>query len=66
MTFDDTAIDWLAGILAEAALTEIMPRFRRLGDGDVRQKTSAADLVTEADVNAERLITARLLERYPS
>jgi fructose-1,6-bisphosphatase/inositol monophosphatase family enzyme len=66
MTFDDTAIDWLAGILAEAAQAEIMPRFRRLGDGDVRQKTSAADLVTEADVNAERLITARLRERYPS
>ena len=42
-----------------------MPRFRRLGEGDVRQKTSAADLVTEADVNAERLITARLRERYP-
>ncbi|AZO55164.1 MAG: inositol monophosphatase [Mesorhizobium sp.] len=66
MTFDDTAIDWLAGILAEAAHAEIMPRFRRLGDGDIRQKTSAADLVTEADVNAERLITARLRERYPS
>ncbi|MBZ9671031.1 inositol monophosphatase family protein [Mesorhizobium sp. ES1-3] len=66
MTFDDTAIDWLAGILAEAAQAEIMPRFRRLGNGDIRQKTSAADLVTEADVNAERLINARLRERYPS
>ncbi|UDL91087.1 inositol monophosphatase family protein [Mesorhizobium sp. PAMC28654] len=66
MTFDDTAIDWLATMLAEAAETEIMPRFRRLGAGDIRQKTSPADLVTEADVNAERLITARLRERYPS
>ena len=66
MKFDDTAIDWLAGLLAEAAQSEIMPRFRRLGDGDIRQKTSAADLVTEADVNAERLITARLRARYPS
>ncbi|MCZ8545259.1 inositol monophosphatase family protein [Mesorhizobium qingshengii] len=65
MIFDDTAIDWLAGILAEAAQTEIMPRFRRLGDGDIRQKTSAADLVTEADVNAERLVTASLRGRYP-
>ena len=65
MTFDDRAIDWLAELLADAARAEIMPRFRRLGEGDVRQKTSAADLVTEADVNAERLITARLLERYP-
>jgi len=66
MTFDDNAIDWLAGLLSDAAKAEIMPRFRRLGDGDVRQKTSAADLVTEADVNAERLITARLRERYPT
>ena len=66
MTFEDTAIDWLATLLAEAAEAEIMPRFRRLGAGDIRQKTSAADLVTEADVNAERLITARLRQRYPS
>jgi fructose-1,6-bisphosphatase/inositol monophosphatase family enzyme len=66
MKFDDTAIDWLADLLAKAAIAEIMPRFRRLGAGDIRQKTSAADLVTEADVNAERLITARLRERYPS
>ena len=66
MTFDDTAIDWLATMLAETAEAEIMPRFRRLGAGDIRQKTSAADLVTEADVNAERLITARLRQRYPS
>ena len=42
-----------------------MPRFRRLGAGDVRQKTSAADLVTEADVNAERVITAAIAARYP-
>ena len=66
MTFDDTAIDWLAELLADAARAEIMPRFRQLGHSDIRQKTSAADLVTEADVNAERLITARLRERYPS
>ncbi len=65
MTFDDSAIDWLTDLLADAAKAEIMPRFRRLGGGDIRQKTSAADLVTEADVNAERLITARLRERYP-
>ncbi|MER8521118.1 MULTISPECIES: inositol monophosphatase [unclassified Mesorhizobium] len=65
MTFDDSAIDWLADLLSEAAVAEIMPRFRRLSEGDVRRKTSAADLVTEADVNAERLITARLRQRYP-
>ncbi len=65
MIFDDKAIDWLAALLADAASSEIMPRFRRLDRGDIKQKTSAADLVTEADVNAERVITARLRERYP-
>ena len=60
MTFDDRR-DRLAGQAAvRRAIAEIMPRFRRLGEGDIRQKTSATDLVTEADVNAERHITARL------
>jgi len=65
MRFDERDIGWLAGVLADAALSQIMPRFRRLGAGDIRQKTSAADLVTEADVNAERVITADIAERYP-
>jgi len=65
MTFDDQAIDWLADMLSRAAKQEIMPRFRRLSSGDVRQKTSATDLVTEADVNAERVITKELKARYP-
>jgi len=58
-------MDWLAALLLDVGTAEIMPRFRNLGDGDVQQKTSATDLVTEADVNAERVITAALLERYP-
>lgn len=66
MQFDEKQIDWLADLLADAANEEIMPRFRQLGQGDIRQKTSAADLVTEADVNAERYITARLNERFPN
>ncbi|MBC2884961.1 inositol monophosphatase family protein [Ochrobactrum sp. CM-21-5] len=65
MTFDDRQADWLAELLAEAASLEIMPRFRQLGADDIRQKTSPADLVTEADINAERFITARLKKRYP-
>ena len=65
MAFDAISVDWLADLLASAADQEIMPRFRRLAAGDIRQKTSAIDLVTEADVNAERVITKRLLEKYP-
>ncbi|MEN5298303.1 inositol monophosphatase family protein [Brucella sp. TWI559] len=66
MQFNEKQVDWLADLLAEAANAEIMPRFRQLGQGDIRQKTSAADLVTEADVNAERFITARLKARFPN
>lgn len=65
MTFDDKAIDWLADLLATTATDEIMSRFRRLESGDIRQKTSATDLVTEADVNAERVITRALKQRWP-
>ncbi|MCX8997827.1 inositol monophosphatase [Rhizobiaceae bacterium BDR2-2] len=49
-------IDTLANLLREAARAEILPRFRRLGEGDIRAKTEATDLVTEADEAAERMI----------
>lgn len=55
----------LATTLQEAAAVEILPRFRNLGDGDVRIKTEAIDLVTEADEAAERLIRARVEEIMP-
>lgn len=62
---DASELNWLADLLATAAAAEIMPRFRRLGTQDVRHKNSAADLVTEADEQAEHFITAALRERYP-
>ena len=58
-------IDWLAKLLSDVGTAEIMPKFRNLGDGAIQQKTSASDLVTEADVAAERVITKALLERFP-
>ncbi|WP_343314107.1 inositol monophosphatase family protein [Brucella sp. BE17] len=65
MRFDETEIGHLADLLADAARTEIMPRFRRLDVSDIRQKTSPADLVTEADISAELFLTAQLRELYP-
>lgn len=62
-SLDDTLR--IADILAEAARTEIMPRFRNLDDGAVRQKTSAIDLVTDADEAAEHAITANLRAAFP-
>lgn len=52
-------------ILREASRAEIMPRFRRLAEGDVRAKTGPLDLVTEADEAAERMITAGLQRAFP-
>lgn len=58
-------IQRLAAILREAAINEIMPRFRNLSTSDVRQKTSATDLVTEGDEAAERRIAAECCRLWP-
>lgn len=50
----------LSTLLRDAAKAEILPRFRNLGAGDIREKTDAIDLVTEADEQAERYIKARI------
>ncbi|MEZ2127371.1 MULTISPECIES: inositol monophosphatase family protein [unclassified Sinorhizobium] len=55
----------LADLLRHAAKAEILPRFRRLGSSDVRAKTEATDLVTEADEKAEQLISAEVAARWP-
>ena len=55
----------MASILADAAQAEVMPRFRNLPEGSVRDKTSPRDLVTDADEAAERLIAARLSKLHP-
>ncbi|MCH4546369.1 inositol monophosphatase [Rhizobium changzhiense] len=65
MTISDQDILFLGDCVREAAQAEIMPRFRNLGAADVSEKTSAIDLVTQADVLAEHRITAALRERFP-
>ncbi|MBN9431720.1 MAG: inositol monophosphatase [Bosea sp.] len=65
MSFSARDAATLATILDEAAAAEILPRFRRLGEGAVREKTSAEDLVTDADVAAEKAITAALGKAFP-
>jgi fructose-1,6-bisphosphatase/inositol monophosphatase family enzyme len=55
----------LDAILREAARAEVTPRFRRLGQGDVKAKSSPTDLVTEADEAAERVIAAGLRKAWP-
>ncbi|WP_028744603.1 inositol monophosphatase family protein [Rhizobium mesoamericanum] len=55
----------LADLLRRAAKAEILPRFRRLRSDDVRAKSEATDLVTEADLQAERMIKAEAATLWP-
>jgi len=59
-------ISELDDLVRRTAAAEIMPRFRRLRPGSVRTKTSPLDLVTDADIAAEAMITAELRARYPN
>ena len=66
MTFRRTDLDRLAAIMTEAAETQIMPRFRSLGDGGIREKTGALDLVTDADEKAEWQIRDACAKAFPT
>ncbi len=52
-------------LLRAAARIEIMPRFRRLDLAAVRTKSGPLDLVTDADVAAEAIITKGLQRLHP-
>jgi len=60
----DSLIDRVGDILHEAADTAVLPRFRRLQQGEVIEK-APDELVTVADRDAEALITPRLLDVLP-
>lgn len=55
----------LAELLREAAQAEILPRFRRLDPETVKTKSNPADLVTEADTEAEWRIKREVEKRWP-
>lgn len=56
----------IRNLVRRAARTEILPRFRKLDLGDISEKTGPMDLVTEADVSAEAVITRGLQIAFPS
>ncbi|RZU34732.1 fructose-1,6-bisphosphatase/inositol monophosphatase family enzyme [Streptomyces sp. BK022] len=51
--------------IRKAAATEILPRFRRLAEHEVDQKSGPHDLVTDADRLAERRLTEELRRLLP-
>lgn len=58
-------IDRVGALLREVAATEILPRWRNLGEGDVLHKSHPGDLVTVADRAAEAVLTVRLRDLLP-
>lgn len=65
MTLSDSDLDFLVSTVAAVGAEEILPRFRNLSAGAISEKSSTVDLVTEADLLAEKTITAALLSRFP-
>lgn len=65
MTFSVSQLSTVETLLRDAARRKIIPRFRNLADGSVRTKSGPLDLVTEADVAAEALVTAGLRAAFP-
>jgi len=54
----------VADLIREVAHAEILPRFNNLVAGQIREK-KPGQLVTEADVEAEKVLTGRLLDLLP-
>ena len=57
-------LDRIAGILRDTASREILPRFRMLAEGDIREKRPG-DLVTVADLAAEKRLIQELEAAAP-
>ena len=55
----------VAQLLQRVAAAEILPRFGRLQRDQIHEKTSAFDVVTEADEAAEHAIAAGLRKAFP-
>jgi fructose-1,6-bisphosphatase/inositol monophosphatase family enzyme len=55
----------IVNILRRAAQAEILPRYQNLSSADVVAKSRADDLVTAADIAAEKMITRALRHPFP-
>ena len=55
----------LIALVRDVAQAEILPRFRQLDAAQIRTKTSEHDLVTEADLQAEAVLTERIARIMP-
>ncbi|MGJ8515606.1 inositol monophosphatase family protein [Carnimonas bestiolae] len=64
MAFSEEQLSEVADILEQAGRAIVMPSFGKLSAAEIRAKTSAIDLVTDADEAAERFISDALLTTF--
>jgi fructose-1,6-bisphosphatase/inositol monophosphatase family enzyme len=60
-----TEVTNVIALLRHVARAEVMPRFKNLGQDDVRAKSGPLDPVTVADEAAERALTQGLIRLFP-
>jgi fructose-1,6-bisphosphatase/inositol monophosphatase family enzyme len=58
------SIDRVSSLIREVAMAEILPRFQKLAAGDISEK-KPGQLVTTADLEAERILTLQLADLLP-
>jgi fructose-1,6-bisphosphatase/inositol monophosphatase family enzyme len=58
------SIDRVSSLIRDVAMAEIMPRFQKLAAGDSHEK-QPGQLVTIADIESERILTAELSSLLP-
>lgn len=62
---NDELLNELMVIMRDTADREILPRFRSVSSETIRAKTVADDIVTDADIASERVISEKLKARLP-
>jgi fructose-1,6-bisphosphatase/inositol monophosphatase family enzyme len=65
MRFTESNLSQLQAIVAEAAETEIVPRWRKIAKDDARTKSNYLDLVTDADEQAEWRMRDAIGKTFP-
>lgn len=65
LTVDDALLSALMAEMAQVAAAEVLPRFRAVVSDSARSKTGPDDLVTDADIGAERALDAALTRLLP-
>jgi fructose-1,6-bisphosphatase/inositol monophosphatase family enzyme len=65
MLISDILLSGLMDDMRDVAAAEVLPRFLGVTAEGIRTKTAPDDLVTDADLNAERQLSERFAARFP-